>query len=195
MLFAEEQGAFTSVGQSGISPQFSLQLSETWNARFGMERFSHPWGLGGDEQGYNLTADDGLGSAFLDWRPAGSGFRVSGGVLRGSELISVSPNLTGGGFVGPLNLDVAAEPWQTAPYLGIGWDSAAQVAEPGWNFKLDLGVMLTGASKADASPDSGASSLAPSFSNDQGDGGQGLGSGIGEIGQYPVLSIGARYRW
>jgi hypothetical protein len=197
---AQQQPAgFMTVGQSGISPQFSLHLSETWNARFGMERFRHPWGLGGDDQGYNLAPDDGLGSAFVDWRPAGNGFRVSGGVLRSPELDTAVPDPDGSGFVGSLNLDVQAEPWQTAPYVGIGWDSAHRHSQPGWNFKLDLGVMFTG-SESDSTTTSASGSETSSLSttgatSEQLDDGSQFGFGLDEFGQYPVLSIGARYRW
>ncbi len=189
---AQDTDYLVRVGQSGMSPNFSLQLSESWNARFGLERFEHPWGIGADQRGYSISPDSARGSAFLDWRPIASGFRVSGGLLYQGDNVDGNYDPQANGYIGSLNLDADSEQWQAAPYLGVGWDSAVQRSEPGWNLKLDAGVLFPGnAAGANTGSEAAARGLAPGFQNDTGE----RGSDLGRFGQYPVLSIGARYRW
>ena len=82
------------------------------------------------------------------------------------------------------------------PYFGVGLDIGDSRSE-GWNFNLDLGVLLVDESRLESSsPGNGGSLgyLTPALRNTPEDSGK-LRYEIGDLQEYPVLSIGARYRW
>ncbi len=194
---ARAQESIGAGGTFGLSPAYTLRLSETWNARFGMENFKHPWGLRGDDLGYTLTPSGGLGSAMLDWRPSGGSFRVSGGLMGG---IKGEHNSQGDySFLAPSNPFEEAVDYQSSrlpvPYLGVGLD----IGDPrvqGWNFNMDLGVLLVDESRLGNSALGGGlpSYLTPALRSNAG-GSDEWRYDLDTLQEYPVLSIGARYRW
>jgi hypothetical protein len=177
-----------------LPPQLSLQLSEQWNARLDGERSFEPLSFFGDDL---LTGPARPAAAFLDWRPVGGGFRISGGYFAG--LGNTDPALAGAGgyefkrlnsYGSPLSL--AGTGSGSASYLGIGWDGNADPAG-GWGFKLDLGLMFTGVDGAQGTAGAGAAdAIEPRFRSTRD---LGSYSGVDGDDQYPVLSIGGRYRW
>jgi hypothetical protein len=195
------EGAFgTSVnsGAFGLSSAYTLKLSETWNARFGMENFKHPWGLRGDDLGYTLAPTGGLGSAMLDWRPTGGIFRVSGGLMGGIKGEHASQGDYS--FLAPRDPFEEAVEYQSTrlpiPYLGVGVD-IGDVRAAGWNFNLDLGFLLVDESRLGSSSVGNGglpSYLTPALRSNVEDSG-GWRYDVGDLQEYPVLSIGARYRW
>ncbi|MCE8035296.1 MAG: hypothetical protein LPK20_09955 [Halomonas sp.] len=92
--------------------------------------------------------------ALVDWYPlAGSGFRLSGGLLFANPETRLEGKRDGrGGYtingtrysaaeVGDLRGKV--EHNRVAPYLGLGWESSP-AWQPGWRFISDLGVAYYG---------------------------------------------------
>ena len=125
LALSEESFEPTIQGDTfGLSRAYTLKLSETWNARFGMENFKHPWGLRGDELGYSLAPSGGMGSAMLDWRPTGGGFRVSGGIMGGIKGENASQGDYS--FLAPRDPFEEAVGYQSSrlpvPYFGVGLD-------------------------------------------------------------------------
>jgi hypothetical protein len=177
-----------------LPPQLSLQLSERWNARLdGESRFSD-WGSFSDSP---LTLPQRPAAAFLDWRPAGGGFRISGGYFAGAPETDPAFAGTAGYDFMRLNsygspLSLAGTGAASASYLGIGWDGDTDPTG-GWGFKLDLGMMFTATRGPDGTAElNPAEAIAPRFqSTPELDPYRGFDGD----GQYPVLSIGARYRW
>ncbi len=174
-----------------LPPQLSLQLSERWNARFDSEYVFDEPSFGSDQTRRLFERPS---AAFLDWRPVGGGFRISGGYFTGlTEFDAAVPGTAGYDF---RRLNTYGSPLSLSgrgSYLGVGWDGANDDPAGGWGFKLDLGLMFTGDGAVSESAESGAAeAIDPRFQSTRdfdayrdfdGD------------GQYPVLSIGARYRW
>lgn len=109
--------------------------------------------------------------ALVDWYPlAGSGFRVSGGLLFANPETRLEGKRDNrGGYtingtrysaaeVGDLTGKV--EHNRVAPYLGLGWESSP-AWQPGWRFISDLGVAYYGSRNPslEASRGSGNSDL------------------------------------
>jgi len=185
-------------GSFGLSSAYTLKLSKTWNARFGMENFKHPWGLRGDDLGYTLAPSGGLGSAMLDWRPSGGVFRVSGGLMGGIKGDHASQGDYS--FLAPRDPFEEVIDYQSdrrpVPYLGVGLD-IGDAHSVGWNFNLDLGFLLVDESRLENNAfGSGGlpSYLTPALKSNVEESGR-WRYDIGDLQEYPVLSIGARYRW
>lgn len=177
--------------QFELPPQLSLELSERWNARFDSEyAFGAP--AFGSERAQGLFERP--TAAFLDWRPIGGGFRISGGYFTGiAEFDPAAPESAGYSF-GRLN--TYGSPLSLSgrgSYLGIGWDGVSDDPAGGWGFKLDLGLMFTGDGALARGAEPGAAeAIDPRFQSTRDFDAYGDFDGDS---QYPVLSIGARYRW
>lgn len=196
---ADEGG--TVGGYLGLSPEHSLQISERWNARFGPTRFNHDSALSFGNVD-DAPGDLGGTSAFLDFRPVGGAFRLSGGLLNalpGEEGDPQSFHTPGSlAYPGNLSSDSRSDSLYSVPYLGIGWNSP-EAAEGGWGFNVDVGMLFPGYS--DRTPwsrgdSSDGARLGAGLDQGLSTGAdQGLDDSSDDWERVPVFSIGARYRW
>lgn len=190
-------------GYLGLSPEHSLQISERWNARFGPTRFNHDPGssFGSFD---DVPADPSGTSAFLDFRPVGGAFRLSGGLLNalpGEESDRLAFRNSGSlAYPGNLSSDNRPDSLYSVPYLGIGWNSPEDSAG-GWGFNVDVGMLFPGYSdrtpwsRGDSSSDGGARLGADLDRGLSTAGDEGLDDSSDDWERVPVFSIGARYRW
>ena len=106
--------------------------------------------------------------AFVDFRPFSNSFIVSAGAYFGDKGVKLNAMPTTNveignqtftpAQVGKLNADAALK--DTAPFVGIGWDTTFQNSTPGLGFKFIVGAMFTG------SPDVSMTSTGGTLSND-----------------------------
>lgn len=172
---AQSSGSvYGGVGSFGLGAGYGLPLGKQWVARFGL----HTGTLGSVEDGDTLEGvyydtkakiKPGL-SALLDYYPmAGSGFRLSGGLvyapfkadLTGRPEADGNYSLNGNSYsasqVGALRGTVKYN--GLSPYLGIGWESR-RPDQAGWRFVTELGVYYLGESSVSLSASGGANSAA-----------------------------------
>lgn len=139
-------------------------LNDSFSVRVGLGR-GFPAGRDRDIGGnhYDIKPEIGTSlNAMVDWFPiAGSGFRVSGGLMysnKQAQNLTATADASGNYHVNGNSYsanDVGRLSGQPSfrkfsPYLGIGWESAA-ASQPGWRFISDLGLQLTSGGKASLS--------------------------------------------
>lgn len=193
-----------SLGTTGVGAHLTVPVMPQLNARFGLNalRYNYEGSTTDLEYDYKLklrTVD-----ALLDYYPQGTGFRLTGGIVfNGNKIDAVGQPTPGGTYT--LNgrtysvatagtLDGRIDFRNIAPYLGIGWGSAAG-KDKGWKVSGDLGVMLQGSPRTSLA-NVGCTAPAPLCSqlaadvaaenlrlNDEAD----------DFKVFPVLRIGASY--
>jgi len=145
-----------TAGTLGVGAEVTIPLlGPQLSARLGVHGFTYSQRREASEIEYDADAKLRTGTAFLDWHPGGSGFRLTGGaVWNGNRIDGRSrPSPTGtydiGGVQVPTSvverLRARADFNPVAPYAGIGWGNPAAAGRAGFSF--DLGVMYQG--KAD----------------------------------------------
>lgn len=202
----------TAVAQSsgGISPKLST-------LGVGLEyqhNISNNWGVSAGFYGYNYGRNEVRNNIRYDaklklrhfavlghYYPWENGFRFSGGaVLNNSKITGDAINS------GTIDLDgvdytvadvgsvhAKADFRKVAPYLGVGWDSGDR-SNVGLSFSADLGVMFTG--KPDVSLTAQCAGGCPQFIIDAAARERNnLQDDLDSFKFYPVLSIGATYRF
>ncbi|MBV1774641.1 hypothetical protein KSF73_02810 [Burkholderiaceae bacterium DAT-1] len=139
------------------------------------------------------------GSVLVDWAPIGP-FRVTGGLMFGTNKISLNGTPTGGNYqfgnhtytasqIGSIAGEVKASR-SVSPYVGVGYGT---VAGMGVNFYTDFGVMFTGGAKASVNVNCGASVSAATCSQIQADAAseqQKLQDKVNFLKSYPIARIG-----
>lgn len=149
------------VGTLGAGVELTTGLSPQWNARLGVQGGSYTDRREVSDIEYDATLDLLSASAFLDWHPAGRGFRLTGGLLynateiEGRSLLPRSGVYDIGGVPVPASqvgtLSAVAEFDPFAPYAGLGWGNA--VGEGGKvRFVFDLGVVFQGQADVTLTP-------------------------------------------
>jgi len=157
-------GGSIHLGTLGIGGRVTLALTDAVNLRGGLDFQPIEISLDISDVNYDLSLPSPSLTGLVDWHPAGSGFRLSGGAsyfvneleLRGTPLTDVeiggqdyTPSQIGS-LVGSLGTS------QIAPYVGIGWGDATR---GGIGFTADLGVAVHG------TPDAALRATGPIGSN------------------------------
>lgn len=196
-----EVGVGAQIGTLGLQAMAVAPLNKNFSARLGVGVLPS-WSFSADVS--DLTYDFQMHlytlGAFLDWHPAGSGFRFSGGVIFNAHDIksSVKPdpnktfNIGGVSYTGAQlgTLDAKADFNKLAPYLGIGYNGAFRQMGNLF-FTFELGVMFWGApdvtltaSNPDAVP-----GLRDSLRKEESD----LESKLDFLQYYPVAAVGVTW--
>ena len=157
-----------SIGTTGGTIEAQTQITPTIQLRGSYNYFEY-----GADDTYDGIAYDGdldltTWGAFVDFRPFSNSFIVSAGAYFGDKGVKLNAMPTTNveignqtftpAQVGKLNADAALK--DTAPFVGIGWDTTFQNSTPGLGFKFIVGAMFTG------SPDVSMTSTGGTLSND-----------------------------
>lgn len=141
-------GGSLKVGTLGLGGDVTLNLGEKANLRGGINLFNYDKTLDLDEATVDGSIDWQTIPILLDWHPAASGFRLSGGIVLNDNEISMtaSPNDTlefQGNDYTVDSLDGQVTFNEVSPYLGIGYGDA--VGSKGrFRFTCDFGLMFHG---------------------------------------------------
>ena len=134
-----------------------------------------------------------------------NGFRMTGGLVYNGNKVDVDMKAKSGveyvvngtrytaAQAGSINGSVEFK--KIAPYLGIGWGNA--VANKGWGFSADLGVMFQGSPRTGLT-NSGCQATAAictRLASDLAVEKTKLNDEINSFKTYPVLRVGASYRF
>jgi len=192
----------------GPGLELTLPIKDSFNGRFGFNTYNYRFSA--MESGIDYGAKLRLQSVSLlgDWFPViGSGFRVSPGLLYNNNKLKMTAKPAGtytigtityaAAQIGSVDADVTFD--KVAPYIGIGWGNAVAKANT-WSFAADLGVLYQNSPKVKLAVTcgpallgvpNGCTNLNNDAANEQAD----LQNAIGSFKWYPVISIGASYKF
>ena len=183
------------LGSLGLGVEGTFGLTEHFNARLGLNRFSYDRSETVSDVQYDLDLELQSVSVLADWHPFSSKFRFTAGLMsNGNELTgsSVAQSVDINGTNYAVGLDAKLDFDSTAPYFGIGWGNAV-AADKGWGFNVDLGIMLQGSANVTLTPTGPNASLVPS--DDLAAEERDFEDDIRDYKYYPVFSFGASYKF
>lgn len=169
---AEGQSVHAKLGSLGLGVGYGTLLGDDLGLRLGISggaRSNDDKRISGIK--YDIEARSGTSlEALADWYPiAGSGFRLSGGLmLNNGELdlegerdaagnFSINNRRYAAGAVGTLKGSVEFN--RALPYVGVGWESERPGGK-GWRFTSDLGVAYLGKGRVSLSASGAAGNAA-----------------------------------
>ncbi len=186
-------GVGVKAGTLGLGAELGFTLSDRFTTRLALNKYK----IGADQTidgiAYNADLDLNSAAIFLDWSPFtnGSLHLTVGYVNNGSEL-SATATPTGSVTIGNQTVtgvvDLTAKStikFGSGPYVGIGWGN---VPAPGIGVTFELGVLKSGAPKADLSlsgTDRGAFT-ADDIAREE----KQMQDDLNQYDVYPVVSVG-----
>ena len=184
------------IGTTGGVAEAQMEVTPNIQIRGGYNYFQYDLDDAYDDIEYSGDLDFSTLAAFVDLRPFGNSFIITGGAYFGEKTISLSalPGQTyeiGGqtytsAQVGTLTGSVDLE--DTAPFVGLGWDTTFQGGPIG--FKFIAGAMFTGTPTANLSSTGGTLSNDATFQQQLADEEQNLQDDINDFEVYPVVQAG-----
>lgn len=201
IALAQDTGVQGKVGTLGLGLELTHEFTERFGARVGFNAFSYEFDDTHSEIDYEFDLGLSSGSALVDFRPTGGGFRLTGGALmNGNEIDAVASSdntydIGGTTYnlsdVGNLNGKIDFDSF--APYLGLGYSTPAS-ASGNLGVTFDVGVAFQGTPgvKMEAS---GLIADDPTFQQDLAAEEQELQDDLDNFELYPVVSLGLQYRF
>ncbi|MET3134736.1 hypothetical protein AAKU55_005038 [Oxalobacteraceae bacterium GrIS 1.11] len=198
-------GVSADFGTTGVGAHLSVPLQSNINLRFGANYLNYSYDSHTSDVDYDFKLKLRTVDALLDYFFTPGAWRLSAGLVYNGNRVDAhgKPNVNGSYTInGNVYLASTAGTIEgkidfrnAAPYLGIGWGNGAQ--RPGWSFVGDLGVLFQG------SPDTslanqGCSAPAPvcaRLANDVATENNSLADKAHDFKIYPVLRVGANYRF
>lgn len=201
---AEGVGLTGKVGMLGWGAELTAPISESWNGRIGLNRFSRSASQTESDVDYDVKLKLQTFSALADWHPFQGGFRMSLGLMYNKNQLDMVGQPTAGSTYELDGVDyTAAEVGtltgklsfnKTAPYVGIGWGNAV-AKDTSVNFSFDLGAMYQGKPKFGLSASSAlcaaGTACGDSLARERAD----AESEMSSYKWYPVISFGLSYQF
>ncbi len=194
------------LGTTGIGLHMSLPLQKNLNARLGFNTLNYSYSGNTSNVDYDFKLKLNTIDALVDYFPSEGSFRLTGGLTYNSSKINaVGKSNASGTFILNGNAYTSADAGQLngkidfrkiAPYLGIGWGNALQ-KETGWGFSADAGVLFLGSPNTSltSSGCTAPSSLCSQLNSDLDAENSRLRDKANDLKLYPVLRVGASYRF
>ena len=202
---AADIGVSATAGTTGLGLHVSFPIQPKLNARVGFGYLNYDNSGSTADADYNFKMKLRTFDVLADYFPMDNGFRMTGGLVYNGNKVDVDMKPKSGtdyvvngitynaAQAGSINGSVDFK--KIAPYLGIGWGNA--VANKGWGFSADLGVMFQGSPRtsltsSDCQLDAAtctklASDIAVENTK--------LNDKVNSFNAYPVLRVGASYRF
>jgi hypothetical protein len=193
--WATDVAITAKLGSLGLGVEGTFGLTEQFNARLGLSKYSFDRSETVSDIDYDLDLELQSISVLADWHPFRSKFRFTAGLMsNGNELtgssVAQSVNINGTDYA--VGLDSKLDFDSTAPYFGIGWGNAV-AADKGWGFNVDLGIMYQGSGNVTLTATGPNASLVPS--DDLAAEERSFEDDIRDYKYYPVFSFGASYKF
>ncbi len=202
VAWARDIGAALKVGTTGFGGDMTVELTDTFNARAGINFFSYAFDEEEEGDDADMELEIGLQSfpLLLDWHPWGGNFRLSCGLVINRNELSVKTTEPGSVelndrdyFVDSFKMDVTFN--LISPYLGIGYGNAVRDVDRRWRAAMDLGVMFHGKpgvrGRATASNPAQQEALNQDLAIEVSD----VRDDLSGVIIYPVLTFGISYRF
>lgn len=197
-----DAGVSLKAGTTGIGMDATVALSERVNLRAGISGLSVTFDVDDeDEPDNNLSMKLRLLNVplLVDWHPAASNFRVSGGFMINRNAFNIQAE-TGDSIefndvryeVDRYKVDIGFNSF--VPYLGIGYGNAARRGKR-LVFALDFGFFYHGSPKLSASARASNAALQDRLNEDLNREVKDMEDDISSFQIYPVLTMGLSYRF
>ena len=202
---AADLGLSATAGTTGLGLHASFPIQPKLNARVGFGFLNYDDTGSTTEADYNFKMKLRSIDVLADYFPMDNGFRMTGGLVYNGNKVDVDMKAKSGAVyvvngtsysaadAGSINGSVDFK--KIAPYLGIGWGNA--VANKGWGFSADLGVMFQGSPRTSLT-NSGCQATAAictRLASDLAVEKTKLNDEVNSFKTYPVLRVGASYRF
>lgn len=202
---AADLGLSATAGTTGLGLHASFPIQPKLNARVGFGFLNYDDTGSTTEADYNFKMKLRTIDVLADYFPMDNGFRMTGGLVYNGNKVDVDMKAKSGAVyvvngtsysaadAGSINGSVDFK--KIAPYLGIGWGNA--VANKGWGFSADLGVMFQGSPRTSLT-NSGCQATAAictRLASDLAVEKTKLNDEVNSFKTYPVLRVGASYRF
>lgn len=185
-----------SVGTTGGTVEAKIKVAPIVAIRGGYNYFQYEADDTYDDIAYQGDLDLSTAGAFVDVHPFGNAFMLTGGAYFGEKTLDLfatpTTNVQIGNQtytpaqVGTLNLTGDLE--DTAPFVGLGWDTSFDTS--GLGFRFIAGAMFTGTPAIDLTASGGTLSNDPGFQTQLANEVQNLQDDIDDYEIYPVVQVG-----
>ncbi len=190
-----------SIGTMGGSVEVQTQISPMFQLRGGYNYFQYGVDDTFDDIAYDGDLDLTTLGAFVDFRPFSNSFILTAGAYFGEKTLKLNAAPTQNVEIGNQtftpaqvgNLDMTAALEDTAPFVGLGWDSTFQGSGPGMGFKFIVGAMFTGSPEVNMTASGGTLSNDPNFQQQLAIEEQNLQDDIEDYKVYPVVQAGLTF--
>lgn len=185
-----------SIGTTGGTLEAQTQITPIIQLRGGYNYFEYGVDDTYDDIAYDGDLDLTTWGAFVDFRPFSNSFIVTAGAYFGDKTLDLTARPTQNVDIGNQTftpsqvgtLRATADLEDTAPFLGIGWDSTFQGS--GLGFKIIAGAMFTGSPDVQMASSGGTLSNDTNFQNQLAIEEQNLQDDIDDYEIYPVVQAG-----
>ena len=190
------------IGTTGGTVEAQVQVAPFIQLRGGYNYFEYSVDDVYDDIEYEGDLDLTTGGAFVDLRPFGNSFIITGGAYFGGKTLGLSAlpgqtyeiggNTYSAAQVGTLAADVDLE--DNAPFVGLGWDSTFQ-GDGNIGFKFIAGAMFTGSPQVNLTSTGGTLSNDSTFQAQLAQEEANLQEDIDDFEIYPVVQAGLTLRF
>lgn len=198
---AEGMAVTGKIGTLGVGVDFTKSLTESFDARVGINLFSYTYTGEDSEIEYDFELGLFTAAVLADWHPGRSPFRFSAGLVlnnnkidstaKTKDTIEIGDKEYTPAQIGVLSGEITFN--TVAPYIGIGTGRPA-VGASKWGFSFDLGVIFQGSPKVDLSV-SGPLASDPDLQRELAKEEKDIEDEMEGFKYYPVLSLGVIYRF
>ncbi|GAA4033280.1 hypothetical protein [Actimicrobium antarcticum] len=194
------------LGTTGLGLHVSTPLRQNLNARVGFNYLNYSYNGSTSDLSYDFKLKLNTFDALLDYFPGDSDFRLTGGLVYNNNKIDAigKPTATGTYTINGTTysaasagqLDGKIDFRKVAPYLGIGWGNPVR-KDTGWGFSADAGILFQGTpgSSLTNSGCTATPALCSQLATDVDAENIKLHDKVNDLKLYPVLRIGASYRF
>ncbi|MFT5535554.1 MAG: hypothetical protein ACI8WM_001063 [Burkholderiaceae bacterium] len=194
------------LGTTGVGLHVSLPLRQNLNARLGFNTLNYTYAGSTTDVNYDFKLKLNTVDALVDYFPSEGSFRLTGGLTyNGNKVTAIGRSNASGTYILNGNTYSAADAGQLdgkidfrkiAPYLGIGWGNPLR-KETGWGFSADVGVLFQGtpSTSLTSSGCTAPSTLCNQLNSDLDTENNRLRDRANDLKLYPVVRIGASYRF
>ncbi|MGK7899874.1 MAG: hypothetical protein AB4352_00400 [Hormoscilla sp.] len=193
-------------GTLGLGADVVAQIIPHLNGRVGISGLGIDVEVSSDEIDYDGDVNLGGVPLLLDWYPAKSGFRVTGGlVINNNEIdldakgrdedrtITIGDRSFTVNDVGDLEGEVEFN--DIAPYIGIGFGNPVKPGRQ-WGFTVDLGIMFQGAGDVNIRATNASQAALDLGLNEQLEREEDdIQDEVDNFKVYPILQIGVTYQF
>lgn len=190
------------IGTTGGIVEAQVEVTPMIQLRGGYNYFQYGADDSYDDIEYNGDLDLSTLAAFVDFRPFSNSFIITGGAYFGEKTLDLTAaagqtyEIGGQTYnsaqVGTLAAGVDLE--DTAPFVGLGWDSTFQGDGP-IGFKFIAGAMFTGTPDVNLTSTGGTLSNDNNFQTQLAAEEQNLQNDVNTYEIYPVIQAGLTFRF
>lgn len=188
-----------SIGTTGAAVEAQVQVLPGLHLRGGYNFFQYEADDTYDDIAYEGDLDLNTLGAFVDFHPFGNSFLITAGAYFGEKTLDLLATPTANVQIGNQTftpaqvgtLNMAADLEDTAPFVGLGWDTTFE--NPGIAFKFIAGAMFTGSPQVNLTATGGTLSNDPNFQTQLAIEEQNLQEDISDYEVYPVVQAGLTF--